>query len=346
MAVVLFHVQLTFPNAELFVFKFFKGGELGVDLFFVLSGFILAYVYTREFIPGNGLTFTLEFIKARLARIYPLHLVTLLATLVLVVFLPGFSQRYSNYFGPESFILNLLLMQNWGLVGISWNAVSWSISAEWFMYLLFPFLLLGNRALVSESINRQAILIVLALGVLAVHYTIGSLRSWNHYGGTSAGGMIRVFFEFILGFIVCQIRNSIGPCFGRRLEAFTLVSFAAACMAFFVKEYWMLFVPAISMLIMMLSYNTGVVANILSIRPLVYLGDISFSLYMWHWLIIQIHNLMRANGSVEIESRGELFLHTLSMVTLSLIAAAMSYQWIEKPARNWIKKGGHARRAA
>ena len=85
-------------------------GGTGVDLFFVLSGFIMAYVYVEERIQWNNfLIFYRKFILSRIARIYPLHLITLLLTLIFVIGLPGFYERFSHLFTQESFISNLFL---------------------------------------------------------------------------------------------------------------------------------------------------------------------------------------------------------------------------------------------
>ncbi|WP_158525340.1 acyltransferase [Glaciecola sp. KUL10] len=194
--VVLFlHVAQTF-NFELTFFNLFKNGWLGVDLFFVLSGFILAHVYHQsEPTQKTFISFYKQFIINRLARIYPLHLCTLLFTLGLVIFLPGFYERYPKYFSDISFISNLLLIQNWGFIDISWNTVSWSISAEFFMYLLFPFFL------ISRSIfNKVEYTVIIILVLLLAHYLIIFSFGWSNYGGMSIGGMVRVFFEFLIGF--------------------------------------------------------------------------------------------------------------------------------------------------
>jgi peptidoglycan/LPS O-acetylase OafA/YrhL len=129
--VVLFH--LTFgrgiPVIDL--------GFLGVDLFFILSGFVLSYVSITNI---DTVPRYLEFLRQRLTRIYPLHLFTLCILAMIVLFVPGFSERYNvPRFEPDAFVASLLLIQNWfyWLPGC-WNAPSWSLSAEWFAYLTFP----------------------------------------------------------------------------------------------------------------------------------------------------------------------------------------------------------------
>src|SRR5690606_13913763 len=113
----------------------------GVDAFFVLSGFILTHVYQSAFfeserVSGKDL---FRFLKKRFARIYPLHFVTLIGAIVFLNILRTFTDSNVEL-RWDHVIPQLLLFHAWGgLDGISWNFPSWSISAEWFAYLLvFP----------------------------------------------------------------------------------------------------------------------------------------------------------------------------------------------------------------
>lgn len=341
--VVLFHIHETFPDEELFFVSLFRNGSFGVDLFFVLSGFIMAHVYMGEPRDGGFTAFWIRFVKARLARIYPLHLATLLATVGLVLALPGFASRYPHYFGMESFALNVLLLQNWGFIGPSWNMVSWSISAEWFMYLLFPAMLFAYKGIrAALNLPTAALVFSMIAGLGMAYAAVIYLKDWNHYGGMSAGGMVRVFFEFTLGFLAYQVRGALHPAPGTlRFEIFGLIVVALAALALFARAYWPLLVPAVVLLIAVLSTNRGAIARTLEIRMAVYLGEISFSLYMWHWLVIQIHNVLRDSGIfLAVHSRSDLYLQAVSMLTVSLAVAALSYAGIEKPARAWINRIG------
>ncbi|MES2070053.1 MAG: acyltransferase [Pseudomonadota bacterium] len=209
LVVLFYHLNQTFESSHLFFYEIFQHGYLGVDLFFVLSGFIMAYVYGRKSVSHQFMGFYKKFILTRLARVYPLHLVTLAATLLLVLVLPGFRESYPQFFTKTSFILNLFLIQNWGFVGISWNTASWSISAEWFMYLLFPIMLFINQKF-NISSKRWALFLFAAM-VLSAHYLIIFILGWRDYGGMSAGGMVRVFFEFSLGFLLFFLRDTLKP---------------------------------------------------------------------------------------------------------------------------------------
>jgi peptidoglycan/LPS O-acetylase OafA/YrhL len=130
-------------------------GYLMVDLFFIMSGFIIYHVYHRSFESGfTGFNFR-QFIVARFARVYPLHFVTLM--LAIAIFVPTFGWD-DSFDDPKAIVTNLLLIHSFGIHKIfNWNVPSWSISAEWWAYMIFPFL--------SLYICRKK---KLALGLLAL----------------------------------------------------------------------------------------------------------------------------------------------------------------------------------
>ena len=131
-------------------------GYLWVEFFFALSGFVLAYVYGarwREFRRGSTY---LDFLKARLARLYPLHLTMLFVILAMVIVLRwlaargGYVSIYDEPYHPidtlPTFIANLFLVQGWNLFPyLSWNGASWFVSVEFLLCLLFPVYLLISR---------------------------------------------------------------------------------------------------------------------------------------------------------------------------------------------------------
>ena len=124
---------------------FVKKGYLLVDFFFVLSGFIMCHVY-GPFFAGSvtGSAFR-QFLKARFARIYPLHLFTLVWAILLFagVLWTDFplDAREKSVFDLSAIPAHLVLIQAMGIYpGYTWNGPAWTISVEWWMYVLFPFL--------------------------------------------------------------------------------------------------------------------------------------------------------------------------------------------------------------
>jgi peptidoglycan/LPS O-acetylase OafA/YrhL len=110
----------------------------GVDVFFVLSGFVLSYVYEASFIQKVASAGYLHYLGVRLARIYPLHLLTMAAAFAIYALSAtiGRGTVPAGHFGLYDAMMNLTLLHAWGTTKVlSWNDVSWSISAEWFAYL-------------------------------------------------------------------------------------------------------------------------------------------------------------------------------------------------------------------
>src|SRR5580658_9564669 len=146
---------------------FFEKSYLMVDLFFVLSGFIMLHVYGRAFDrvvrPGQ----LRHFFVARFARTYPLHLFTLLLLVVIVRYLTNWGNPPIVLEQPADILPNVFLLQSFGVCRIyNWNIPSCSISAEWVAYLLFPFLALW----ISRS--RVRVSLLLTLLVLFAWYSI------------------------------------------------------------------------------------------------------------------------------------------------------------------------------
>ena len=188
-----------------------RHGYMGVDGFFILSGLILMHSH-REFDAGKmdsprpefrwpKLDAVLRFYGKRLARIYPVHLATIFILLALVAggAAMGLTPRAPQRFGPSTLVQNLFLVQGWGGDNFgAWNYPSWTISAEWAGYLLFPLfacLLSYFPRLVS---NQLAVVTLPALGVV---YAFDGHNLNLAFGA----GLIRFFPEFLAGVAAYRI---------------------------------------------------------------------------------------------------------------------------------------------
>ncbi|HVM45465.1 MAG TPA: acyltransferase, partial [Candidatus Thermoplasmatota archaeon] len=144
-------------------------GWLGVDAFFILSGFVLAHRYAGRL---HGAGDYARFLWLRVCRIYPLYLAsTLLAGLAVgVALLIGISVPSASSFTLDSFLRNLLMVQSWpGLGSTSWNVPAWSVSWEWLLYILFPIVgWLATRKLPATA-KAAAALALLALPAVLLH---------------------------------------------------------------------------------------------------------------------------------------------------------------------------------
>jgi len=148
------------PNDQLFRFAtevdsltgFVAKGYLAVDYFLLLSGFILTYAYRESFTDSPGLRPFIDFLIARLARIYPLY-IALLGIRVAIELLKYLAELPASQYGPAPFqdgnsvsarVANAFRIQAWGFYDdLTWVPSFWTVSAEWFAYLLFPFVLWG-----------------------------------------------------------------------------------------------------------------------------------------------------------------------------------------------------------
>lgn len=192
-----------------------RHGYLGVDGFFILSGLILARTHPELSRPGMHPQLSWESFGAlqpfhprawrfwgkRLARLYPLHVVTLLLfTAIFGAGLAfGLTPRTPSHFSVLSFLENIFLLQGWGFSGHgAWNYPSWLVSAEWAGYLLFPllwYILSYLDAVVSIAFIVSSLT---ALGLIDVEY----LHTLNL---TFGAGLIRFFPEFLTGIATARI---------------------------------------------------------------------------------------------------------------------------------------------
>ena len=155
----------------------------------------------------------------------------------------------------------------------------------------------------------------------------------------SLGGMVRVFFEFSLGFSLYFIRTSFKNIFSKSTDLVGLSVLAAVMSSIiFFDTMWLLFLPSIALLIVYLGTVESSISRALSKPLLVYFGNISFSLYMWHWIIIQVQNWMRDKGIIQVGSEVSIYVVSFGMVLASIVIAHFSYLYIEKPSRRWCKR--------
>ena len=168
-------------------------GYLGVDGFFILSGIVLAYAH-RSF--STTIAQSRLFLLKRLARIYPVHLATI--GLFMLLLLSGTllhqAPREPDRFGMDELVKHLLLVHAWGFSDRwAWNYPSWSISAEWAGYLVFP--LLWPRLRDANPLLLTALLPLMAVAEYGAHW------AGLHWGLTMTydSGLLRFFPEFIAG---------------------------------------------------------------------------------------------------------------------------------------------------
>ena len=311
-------------------------GYLGVDLFFVLSGFILSYVYLEGF--GGGRFNYGSFITHRLARIYPLHIATLLATLGLIAIagLKGMPVD-ANAGNPAALPAHLLLMQAWGLApAASFNHPSWSISAEWFAYLSFPAV-----AFAAWRLRARPMLAVglAALLLIVIYIAFEAVAGFPLTQATFRWGALRIVPAFLLGAALYLAHRAgavdrpaiaMGGAMAASLILVAASSFSRADVVI---------VIACGLLVLSTSGLGRDGAGILSSRVLVYLGEISFATYMiyvpWKWLYLKAVNALLGTGHQPLPFIWW-FAGLLALVPLSMLA----HHLIEVPSRRIVRRFG------
>ena len=185
-------------------------GYLGVDVFFILSGYVLCYVCAAKF--NFDLASYFRFLSVRQARIYPLHFVTLVVLAAFVLAFPQFAVRYTfadQRWGADSFVASLLLVQNWShFLPTCWNTPAWSLSAEWFAYLAFP----GFLLLTQWPRSARGPLVIVC--VLFASYNALLLVRGDPLDAHGTTGMLRMATEFAAGCLLFRAREWPGPFVG------------------------------------------------------------------------------------------------------------------------------------
>jgi peptidoglycan/LPS O-acetylase OafA/YrhL len=161
----------------------------------------------------------------------------------------------------------------------------------------------------------------------------------NLLSGISIAGMIRVFFEFTLGFLLCLNKSHFSSIFSKTREFASIffVGMMAVSISYYDSAKY-LFLPATAMLVVHLGIKSCYVSNILSANVFLYFGKISFSIYMWHWIVINIHNWLRDNSIISVKNDLDIYAATASIIAITIFISHFSYLYIELPARQWINK--------
>lgn len=306
-------------------------GYLGVDIFFILSGFVLCHVYALGVRDWRASDY-LNFLMIRLARIYPLHFAMLCVLGMIVLVLPGFTDPYSMptvRWGFGSFVASLFLVQNWGLFPVApWNGPAWTLSAEWFAYLSFPVFV------VLTQWPRSA---RLALMMAAV--AIASLLCFQAWRGNLGGGggqlasMVRMACEFCAGCCLHRAYASHLAWPGRWADFAVLALWIGA---FRIALVDLAALPACLLLVWLAIFQQSWVGKLLTLAPLVWLGEISYSLYLVHWPVLQLSKWVL--GHRPILSTGASIAWGTGLLVLSLLLSVGSYHLIERPARQFGRR--------
>lgn len=344
--VVLFHWTGYFPESLLRNAPVVREGFLGVDFFFVLSGFILCHVYLAR--QADGRLDYWNFVSRRIARIYPMHVLTLGAMIAFGVIAHRYHLTFAGPWIPDEFfalgsgevpreaMAQLLLIHAWGASdGLHFNAPSWSISAELFAYLMFPLFTYGlHRAGERPAAVLAAVILLIMLYSLALekvaHREVFEM-TWNI-------GVLRIIPDFLYGVALYRLGTSWSA--GRTRSALLLLAGVAAVLAGVVLELpFCLVVLGLGVVILACAdaERCGLLAP-MKTDFAVLLGEVSYSVYMLHFPFgIALFGLV-LKDHLDVGLAGEIGLLALGMAAVSVLAWA-AHRWFEIPLRNRLNAG-------
>jgi peptidoglycan/LPS O-acetylase OafA/YrhL len=332
LGVVLFHFQLywTLPADSA---GLLNRARLGVDVFFILSGFILTHVYLQ----GDRAPDYRRFLAARFARIYPAHLFILLSMLGLVLVAPLFGVGLEQgRFNPADFAGTLLLVQAWfpRETLALWNGPAWSLSAEWFAYLAFP----AYAALALRLRDRPWVI----LGLAALLFFALDAFYRARFGrvlprAEDSLGILRIVPEFLYGIGLYYLGQRWTP--SPRVSGAAAVATTGALLVLMqagADDRIIVAAAGPFILSLALLAKAGV-RTFLSHPGILFAGEASFALYLVHIPILMVwRNAVQAVAGWPGDYRmgvGEL----TAMLVLTLAAAAAIHVFIERPGRRWLR---------
>jgi peptidoglycan/LPS O-acetylase OafA/YrhL len=325
-------------------------GAQGVDLFFILSGFVLAWTYLDRMGETWSTRATLRFLWLRLARVWPVYIVTMHLAAAFVIF-----TLHVGHVPPEStaelnaisYVRQLTLVQLWFepfFDGTSWDGPAWSISAEWLAYLLFGVLamVIFRVARVTRARNLMWLAFIATLPPIMLLLATGFFYTpWSW--------LPRIVFQFTAGALACAaVRKLRLSDRGRRNAGLLSLLIAAVIIG---GIFWLYFNPVAKIsdssglvdvlfvpLVATLAVGAGSLPALMSIRPLVYLGHISFSLYMVHELVHVAWRWTAKQFDIILEPTWTGKAIVVGLLVLALIGAAALYHLVEEPCRKWMRR--------
>lgn len=304
--------QLPFND---FLIIFFKNGWLAVQFFFILSGFIFYELYLEK-ITLKKITLK-NFFILRFSRLYPLHLFTLILTVILIYLFNFFDIKSFKIEGDiYHFILNFFLIHFWGFEQYqSFNEPSWSVSIEMMCYLIFFFIF-------SLKLNKYFTTIFLII-ISAIIYNFNIFISYGLYCFFIGGmcnliykkidtGKFMIFFCIILAISIIsllQIENTI------------------------YNKVILLSITLPSIILILASFQKK---NILIGKNFRFLGDISYSIYLNHFVIQLLVHLIFGIFDIKVNFNSEIvFIIYLAFI---IISSTFTYYYLENNAKNFIRK--------
>ena len=307
----------------------FRGGFTGVDIFFVISGFLISSIIFRSLETGS-FTFT-EFYIRRIRRIFP-ALITVLIGAVFIgyfVLLPDeFRSLGKHVLGGSLFVSNLVL---WGESGYFDTASElkpllnlWSLGVEEQYYILWPLL-------VAFIWKRSRSFPAIVLPIMIASFTL-NLFVFNSHSPSTFYSPVTRFWELMVGSLLAYVTVHNIRIIPKNLDSSTIswLGLVLLLLGFFLIDsrkvipgYWTLLPTMGTFLLIHAGSSTFINSKVLSNRAMVFIGLISYPLYLWHWPLLTYARIVDMTALWE----------KLAVILVSLVMAALTYRFVETPIR-------------
>ncbi|QOZ25900.1 acyltransferase [Bradyrhizobium sp. CCBAU 51753] len=314
---------------------FFRWHTAAVDLFFYLSGFTLSYVYS-----GTSFRFA-PYLTARVARIYPLYFLTLVVVGAAFT-LPSQVLRatYPAHSALSDFVRQVLMVNDWPIIGtgVHWNTQAWSVSIEWLCYLLlFPLLLRltpprseNVKLLLFAALTAVSYVTLLFSETWLVNPVTNAVNAWRPWGNALRG--TSAFTAGWIAFWSFEQRDQLHSLCTRFSPALWLCFVAVLTLSYTAYIEPQMVVFLFPFIVLAASDSNSGPSRLLGARPLHFLGLISYSIYMVHFIV--------AIAFARIFGRWagwSLWIHA-ALIAATFAASVCSYILIERPARDALRK--------
>lgn len=350
--VVLFHIggniHTEWPGIAHVVAPVLAHGDLGVDLFYALSGFVLTLNYADRIGQKLNRARTASYLWARLSRVWPVFFVTLC---IAAVWHGALMAAHSHDpvavrdFSALSFLRQFTLTVLWtsgDADRLTWDGPAWSVSAEWLVYLMFPVIALLITRIARVTRTRQ----LMTLGLFAIFPVVLFGIVDKGLYGTPYMWLLRLLGAFIAGSLACLAARRIP----RTVRAGRIASVCGALLVLGVvailygshlvhhQQLSVLVVPLFAPLLLALSLANGGIARVLSTRAFVLGGHFSYSVYLVHMLMIEPIWWAQSQWPGVLGPGRPVFDVVLALVpVLACLGGYCMWRWVEEPARRAMR---------
>ncbi|MBW4023341.1 MAG: acyltransferase [Proteobacteria bacterium] len=341
-AVITYHI---FPATFMpwGISQLFARGYMAVDVFFVLSGFVMALNYGPMFRGGFRLPAGMIFLMRRVARLYPLY-ITFLALRVgysLLVYhrlqVPDFWFAMDLDHPARDLIANVLMIQSWGIAPAITNP-TWSISTEWGAYFLFPLLVsvtLFRRWQTMLVAGLVAAALVVVVSILTA-YSEGHNGPLDAYDGRTLLPMMRCLGGFTLGLITFRLyRWAPAARVASAGAGWAVIAYIMGGLILRLPD--IAIYPAFPLLVLCLACDKGPLGRFFAWKPIFELGVLSYTIYVIHNVWIgPVHWMQKALPTQMPDAVAQTVV--VAGLILSLGAAAIAlHRWVEVPGRRIVR---------